>query len=215
MEEAVFSDVQLLYCNLLNLFPPCQIRNYYFKFITENIDLPKYIPNKSQTDISIIDFIISHIEFTMSDAELYGKEKSAGELIHNAMNSSELLNFSDWELKQETEHFDLLLRTEKIERLFCSLDLIVRLFEADLAVFMMKYQKDVLLHLFDESTQPLVVAAFKMTMYKMSSILVKRTLKIFSNLLAFDYPEYCLDIFSVSVSILFCFSKLIKLCLFS
>lgn len=167
--------------------------------MTESIDVPKYIPNKNATDISIVEFIITQIEFIISDVQLYDKERTAGELGHDTKNSSQLLNFSDWELKQETEHFELLLRTAKLERLFCSLDLIVRLFEADLAVFMMKYHKDISLNLFDENCQPLVVAAFKMNLYKLSSILVKSTMKIFSNIVAFDYPEFTKDVFGVSI----------------
>lgn len=197
-DEKALVDVQLLFCNLLNTFPPCQIRQYYLNFVTESIDVTKYIPNKISTNTSIVNFIITHIESIMSDAQLYDRERSAGGLKYDGINSSELLNFSDWELKQETEHFDLLVRTEKLERLFSSLDLIVKLFEADIAVFMMKYQKDVSFHLFNESTQPIVVPAFKMNEYKLSSILVKSTLKIFSDLVAFDYPDFCKDVFSVS-----------------
>lgn len=175
------------------------------KFVTESIDVPKYMPSKRSSNITIIDFIITQIELTMSDYQQYEKEKLAGELKHDNMNSSELLNFTEWELKQETEHFELLNRSEKLERLFGSLDLVVRLFEIDMAIFMMKFQKDIAFSLFNEDTQPLVFKAFKMNEYKLSSILVKTSLKIFSDLVAFDYPDYCKDVFSVSVKYCFIF----------
>ncbi|KAL5290272.1 hypothetical protein ACFFRR_009924 [Megaselia abdita] len=200
--ENAIEGVQLLFCNLLNIFPPCQIRDDYSNFVTESINVPKYIPYKRSSNTTILEFIITQIECALSDCQLYEKEKTSGELRNDAMNSSELLNFSEWEMKQETENFDLHNRTQRLERLFAALDLIVRLFESDTAVFMMKFQKNVLFHLFNEDTQPIVVKAFKMNQYKMSSILVKSTLKIFSDLVAFDYPDYCKDIFSRIISII-------------
>lgn len=197
-DENTIADVQLLFCNLLNKFPPCQIRQYYQKFVTKSIDVQKYVPDKRSNNTTILEFILDQIDSTMRDAELYAKESTAGELRYDNMNSSELLNFSDWERKQETEHFDLLKRSDKLERLFSSLDLIVRLFEVDTAIFMRKYRRDVSFHLFNEATQPIVVEAFKMNEYKLTTIMVKRTLNIFSDLIAFDYPDYCKDILSVS-----------------
>ena len=91
-------------------------------------------------------------------------------------------------------------RSDKFNRIFVVLDLLLRVLESDLSIFMIKYSSRLSSSLSSETRSPLIATVVWQNFddININNSTIKLIIKIYVNMVALDYPPNKIQIISVS-----------------
>ncbi|XP_058830239.1 uncharacterized protein LOC131689279 [Topomyia yanbarensis] len=123
--------------------------------------------------------------------------------IHS--NERAMASFYLWEQENHQKYdFELLSREEKLERLFLVLQILVKILELDLSMWIMRHPHKAKENMINENRQPLIASVLwheHSTVGEVNS-LVKRIINLYVNVIALNYPADSIQVLSRFISVI-------------
>ncbi|CAH0626937.1 unnamed protein product [Chrysodeixis includens] len=182
--------------------PPCLVkplRNCYKKFLTSPMDLKeKTFTNRTQYECNkgIVKYCMNRLEYEISKESIDGPLVDKNENI--PMEMQQTVRGMHWQ-KERFEIFELLDRTERIERLMAVLESVIELLQFDLAIWNSRYTSNLGNHIM-RSHKPLMAfvlwADHKLLTGGVTGI-CRQILRLFAYMIHLEYPDSMLRIITM------------------
>lgn len=172
---------------ILNLFPPCQIREQYFQILRSPFRI-EGIRVKKQLLPSILEQL---------DDLIFLNEANYRKSL--AMEDDYALNYYIWEQQaRENVDFKKLSRNNRFERLFLILDIIVRILEYDASIFIIKHSHKFASSIANDKIKPLICSVIWQDFESVIVInaTIKQLISIFVAMNALQYSTEKIQIVS-------------------
>ena len=194
----MLSELHSLFTSIIATFPPpstCSngkdtLRNSYLKLF--KLPFKVFGIRVASPEQGIFHSMLE----LLSDLIYHGRTKN---VVEQSSNKDKLINFFLWDAhKKEKSSFINFQRSEKFERIFLVLDLLVQVFENDLAMFIVKCSNKLPLNIKNEQTCPLVCLVLwkKHESLSILNSTIKSIITIFINIIALNYPSHNIQVIS-------------------
>lgn len=179
-----------LFVTILDKFPPCLVRDQYYLLFKTPMKI-EGIERKDQLFPSILQ--------QLNDLIFLNNDEKRNQCDKNSSIKDIPFNYYTWELNSnENVKFKDLPRTEKFERLFLILDVIVRILEYDTSIFIIKHSHKFATSINNDRIKPLICSVIWKE-YE-SVVIINSTMKmlisIFVAMVALEYPDSKIRIMS-------------------
>lgn len=110
--------------------------------------------------------------------------------LKKEVKNQDLFNFYQWDAHcDETSSFENFPRIEKIERIYLVLDLLIRVFEEDLAMFLTNYSGRLRSSLDNHERRPIICSVLWNNLFTVVNSTIKTIITVFVNTTVLGYPK--------------------------
>ena len=197
-ERKIISECYRVMDATITTFPPCWhgLKNAYMTILTSRLESNSF--QKTCENNGIFNMVLSLLEtYTETD------DKSKKPVVSKQPNSIlSVMPYKKWETHQTDEKYDfnLLKRQDKLQRLFLVLQLLVKILELDLSVWILKYPKQTKYFMEVESKKPMIASLiWNDNSSGDTNAFIKRVIGIYVNAISLDFPSRDVDELSVSI----------------
>ncbi|CAG9784920.1 unnamed protein product [Diatraea saccharalis] len=205
--DYLINKCQQIFEHNFNYHPPCLIktlRKCYTDFLTSPMDLKENtFTNRSEFECNkgIVKYCLNRLEYEISVDSKDGPLLDKYEHIPEEMKQS--VKGLHWQ-KEKFEIFELLDRTERINRLFAVLDSIVELLQLDLAIWNTRYTNNLGSHIM-RSHKPLMAHLLWSNNVLYTGTVnnnCRQILRLFIYLIQLEYPEEHIKVITAWLNII-------------
>uniref|UniRef100_A0A182PUS7 Uncharacterized protein n=1 Tax=Anopheles epiroticus TaxID=199890 RepID=A0A182PUS7_9DIPT len=184
----------------LEHFPPCRwdLRSAFHEVLMGDLDAPCFKECDLREGLlrNVLHLIEHNIE---TEVKQEGKRRAATDkrIIRHALGDKTVQDYHTWvSIHRMRYDFDRLSRVERFHRLFAVLQVLVKLLEMDLAMWILRNPTKTQQHLCNPSRGPLVARLVWNGDYGSVNLVIKKLFQLFINMNALQYPQEDITIVS-------------------
>lgn len=197
--DEILETGETIFIQVLQRNPPCcaQARTKYMYLLTQKLQMDNFHTKtskrkkSSEKDEGLFNLLISLLDFNLRNDE------DVTHTRRDLHNDTTELAFHKWEERvEQTYDFNKNSREDRIHRIFRVLNLLTRILEHDLAIWMLKNPRNAKTGFSKPDKKPLVAALFWKTRDCELNFAVKRLMNIFIECVLLNYPMQDLEVLS-------------------